>query len=101
LLPRVTSTNLDERMPAEGEALTPAQIAQLRNWIGQGAPSPANERPEPDPREHWAFRPPVRPPVPQIRRSSLLIRNPIDAFLFAELEKRSEERRVGKECKSR
>src|SRR6266550_1679646 len=84
LLLRVTSTNSDERMPAEGEALTPEQIAQLRNWIGQGAPSPVNEKPEPDPREHWAFRPPVRPPVPQIRHSSLLVRNPIDAFLFAE-----------------
>src|SRR2546426_10472185 len=54
LLLRVTSTDPDERMPAEGEALTPEQIAQLRNWIGQGAPSPANEKPEADPRAHWA-----------------------------------------------
>src|SRR5438034_8481819 len=38
LLLRVTSTNPDERMPAEGEALTPEQVVQLRNWIGQGAP---------------------------------------------------------------
>jgi len=87
LLLRVTSTNSDERMPAEGEALTPEQIAWLRNWIDQGAPSPPNEKPEPDPREHWAFRPPLRPPVPQTRGSSFPIRNPIDAFLGAELEK--------------
>src|SRR5438128_2671189 len=53
-----------------------------------GAQPPANEKPEPDPREHWAFKPPARPPVPQIRHSSFVIRNPIDAFVFTELEKR-------------
>ena len=43
LLLRVTSTNRDERMPAEGEALTPQQIDRLRNWIAQGAASPADD----------------------------------------------------------
>src|SRR5437867_3993545 len=33
LLLRVASTNSDERMPAEGEALSPKQIELLRNWI--------------------------------------------------------------------
>src|SRR5438128_690382 len=88
LLLRVTSTDPDERMPAEGNALTPEQIARLRNWIGQGAAFPANEKPEADPREHWAFKPPTRPPAPPIRHPPSVIRNPIDAFIFAELEKR-------------
>ena len=88
LLMRVSSTNSDERMPAEGEALTPQQIESLRNWIAQGAASPADEKPEPDPRDHWAFQPPVRPPVPQIQNLKSKIKNPIDSFIFAEQEKR-------------
>ncbi|PYM16269.1 MAG: colicin uptake protein [Verrucomicrobia bacterium] len=88
LLLRVTSTNSEERMPAEGEALAPEQIARLRNWIAQGAPSPTGEKPEPDPREHWAFKPPMRPPLPRILNPPAPIRNPVDAFIFAEHEKR-------------
>src|SRR5205085_1272021 len=40
-----------------------------------------------DPKDHWAFRPPVRPRVPAIRNPQSTIRNPIDAFLAAEREK--------------
>ncbi len=40
----------------------------LAAWIAQGADSPADEKPETDPREHWAFRPVVRPSVPQACR---------------------------------
>src|SRR4051794_4477781 len=41
------------RMPplSEGEALKPEQVARLRAWIDQGAPAPADEKPEIDPRE--------------------------------------------------
>ena len=88
LLWRVTSTNSDERMPAEGEALTPEQVGRLRNWIAQGAPSPTDEKPEPDPREHWAFQGPRRPPVPPIAHRLSPIGNPVDAFILAEQEKR-------------
>ena len=84
LLLRVTSTNSDERMPAEGEALTPEQVARLRNWIAQGAPSPADEKPEPDPRQHWAFQAPRRPRVPPIAHRPSPIANPVDAFIVAE-----------------
>jgi hypothetical protein len=41
---------------------------------------------EPDRRDHWAFRPPVRPIVPQVRNQQSPIRNPIDAFLAARYE---------------
>src|SRR5439155_23033760 len=86
LLLRVTSTNSDERMPAEGEALTAEQVGRLRNWIAQGAPSPADEKPEPDPREHWAFQGPRRPPVPPIAHRLSPIGNPVDAFILPEQE---------------
>jgi hypothetical protein len=37
--------------------------------------------------EHWAFRPVTRPGVPQISNLKSQIRNPIDAFVLARLEK--------------
>ena len=80
LLQRVTASEESDRMPPEGEPLKPEQIAALRAWIAQSAPSPADERPERDPREHWAFRPIVRPPLPEVANAAW-VRNPIDAFI--------------------
>jgi hypothetical protein len=82
VLARVSDPEVTTRMPPEdeGEPLSPDQIADLRAWIEAGCPAPADERPEADPRDHWAFRPRVRPAVPQPRDSSG-VRNPIDAFL--------------------
>ncbi len=58
LLARVTSRDLDERMPPEGEgaALSEEQIDLLKAWIAAGAPGPADEQPEPDPNSHWAYQ---------------------------------------------
>src|SRR6185503_5123994 len=66
LIQRVTTPDLEQRMPPEGEgsALTAEEVARITAWIDQGATGPADEKPEPDPREHWAFRAPVRPPLP-------------------------------------
>jgi hypothetical protein len=36
-------------------------------------------------RSHWAFRPPVRPAVPAVKKAGW-VRNPIDAFILAALE---------------
>jgi mono/diheme cytochrome c family protein len=52
LLARITSTDDSDRMPQEGEPLTAEQIAVIRDWIDQGANSPAEEKAEQDPREH-------------------------------------------------
>lgn len=74
------------RMPPEkeGAGLTVKEIALLRAWIDQGARMP--EEPIPgDPRDHWAFRPPVRPAIPRIAEQS---GNPIDAFAAAERVRR-------------
>ena len=59
LVSRITSQDPEQRMPAEGKPLTAEQIARIKAWIEQGAPSPENEQPEQDPREHWAFKKPV------------------------------------------
>jgi hypothetical protein len=80
LLGRISSLEPDEVMPppdAHKAPLTPEQIALFRRWIDQGAPY------EP----HRALRPPTRPTPPAVMRSNW-VRNPIDAFLAAEQEKR-------------
>ena len=81
LLQRVTAPGDAGRMPPphEGEPLTTAQVASLRRWIAAGAKAPANERPEADPRKHWAFQPIARPAIPPLDKG--WGRNPIDAFL--------------------
>ncbi|MFO1482787.1 MAG: PSD1 and planctomycete cytochrome C domain-containing protein [Verrucomicrobiaceae bacterium] len=60
LLERVTTTDKDDRMPPEGEGsmLTTEQVAKLKAWVAAGAPAPADEQPEADPRAHWAYQPP-------------------------------------------
>jgi hypothetical protein len=82
LIERVSADDVAWRMPPrdEGEPLSPDQIGLLRAWIVAGAAAPEEEQPEADPREHWAFRPIARPPVPRVGRAGWA-RNPIDAFI--------------------
>ncbi len=61
--------------------LSADEIATLRAWIDQGAHAPAEPTPE-DPRRHWAYQPPVRPAIPQVKVLAGT-RNPVDAFLSA------------------
>ena len=60
LLGRVTTTDKNDRMPPEGEGsmLNNEQVAKLKAWLAAGAPAPANEQPEADPRAHWAYQVP-------------------------------------------
>ncbi len=69
----------DDHMPPveSGKKLTRQQIEILRRWIDQGAHW----------QKHWAFEPPTSAPTPKIRNSKLVIRNPIDNFILARLEK--------------
>jgi hypothetical protein len=83
----VASTDPEERMPPEheGQPFSSEQIALLTRWIAEGASAPVGELPEPDPRDHWAFRPRQRPTVPAVKQADR-VRNPIDAFLAQGLE---------------
>jgi len=82
IIVRTTATNPAIRMPradngkAAGEPLTPREIALLTRWIEQGA----------EWQGHWAFIPPVRPPVPAVK-DTRWVRNPIDAFILDRLER--------------
>ena len=82
LIKRITTHDPDEMMPPKGGALTSVQVALLTRWIAEGASWPADSA-----AKHWAFVPPVRPPVPAVKNQSW-VRNPIDHFIVAKLEER-------------
>ncbi len=97
---RVSAADPADRMPPEGEAspLTAQQVALLKSWIDAGAPFPADEAILEDPRQHWAYRVPRRPAVPDAPNVARSLRerertspdscdwsaNPIDAFVSAQ-----------------
>ncbi len=85
LVRRISSADESERMPQEAKALAAAEISLISAWIDAGAVAPADEQPEPDPREHWAFRPPVRPRVPAVADAGF-VRNPVEGYLAARWE---------------
>lgn len=80
LIARISAADASERMPPEGEPLSPTEIALISAWIKAGAVAPEDEKPQDDPASHWAFRLPVRPPIPPVSDGA---RNPIDAFISA------------------
>ncbi len=86
LIERVCASDEGERMPPDGPTLSAEQVAVLRAWIRNGAKGPAKERPEEDPREHWAFQPIRRPPIPSAQDGWAA--NPVDRFLAAEHARR-------------
>ncbi|MDF1861171.1 MAG: PSD1 and planctomycete cytochrome C domain-containing protein [Verrucomicrobiales bacterium] len=76
---RISHEDESERMPPEGHALTPSQIEEIRSWIDSGAPAPANEIGEDDPKNHWSFQPVEKPPVPLVDHTN----HPVDSFFIA------------------
>jgi len=63
--------------PKSHKKLTAEQKDRLRRWIAAGA----------EYQPQWSLIPPQRPPVPEVRGRAW-VRNPIDAFILAEQEKR-------------
>src|SRR5262245_1009589 len=79
LIRRILAEEVTERMPPEEthKTLTTTQKETLKRWIAEGAQY----------QPHWAYIVPKRPVVPQVVRRQSAIRNPIDSFLQARLEK--------------
>ncbi|HEX8913075.1 MAG TPA: PSD1 and planctomycete cytochrome C domain-containing protein [Humisphaera sp.] len=83
---------LDLKMPPK-KRLPDAVVADFAAWVKQGAPWPADAQAEasaakadelnPDRarREHWAYQPLAKPPVPKVAGAT----SPIDAFVLAKL----------------
>jgi hypothetical protein len=74
---RITSSDKARLMPpaSSHRSLNPQQIATIKLWIDQGA----------NWREHWAFKPPVKAPLPAVRNAAW-VRSPMDRFILARLE---------------
>jgi uncharacterized protein DUF1553/uncharacterized protein DUF1549/cytochrome c len=76
-----------KRMPMTGEPLTDEQVGLIRRWIDDGAAWPEDSLATAEPeKKHWAYVPPVRPSLPEVKNKSWA-RNPIDLFVLARLEK--------------
>jgi hypothetical protein len=86
LIRRVTLASGDEAMPPSKTKLTAEQVRLLRIWIDAGAPWPDGLPNQAAGAGHWAFRAPVRPPLPPVQNCGW-VRNPIDRFVLARLEK--------------
>lgn len=79
LVARILSEDPDDMMPPPDgvRKLTPAQKQILKRWVDEGAAWGT----------HWAFVPPTtKPPEPTVRRQDW-VRNGIDRFILARLEK--------------
>ncbi len=85
---------LQEQFSVRG--LMQDELEKVKAWIARGAPPEGSEQglqtsggpgvSEKD-RQHWAFRPPVRPAVPAVQAQQA--RNPVDTFLLAKLAEKS------------
>ena len=84
LIHLVAGLDPDLKMPPKGDALSAGQIGLLRGWIDQGAawPESASAKLKDPIKDHWAFQPVSRPPVPAVHPPS---GHPIDAFIFEKL----------------
>ncbi len=79
LVRRIFSTDPDTVMPTPDshKSLSAQQKELLKVWIAEGA----------EYQGHWAFLPPVKPELPQVRNNAW-IRNPIDRFVLSSLERK-------------
>lgn len=87
LVHALKGTNDVTQMPYKKPALNDKQIRLLAAWIDQGAKAPADEiADDGSGRHHWAFQPPKRYPLPAVKNVNW-VKNPIDYFILARLEK--------------
>lgn len=77
IMERILHTDPKEVMPPpdKKKRLPADQVKLIRDWINQGAEWGT----------HWAFQPPERPPVPEVKNRAW-VKNPIDAFVLRKLE---------------
>ena len=73
--------------PDDATPLKPDEIAVLRAWIDQGCVWPEGDLSATEKNTHWSYQPIRRLAPPTVKKSDW-VRNPIDQFVLAELEKR-------------
>ncbi len=75
LIEKVAGLDPVSTMPPKGDPLTPEQVGLLRAWIDQGARwegGPLVAESASGASEHWAFRKPVRPALPDVENRALV-----------------------------
>ncbi len=80
ILDRLIDPSVGDVMPLDGDPLSQAEIATIRQWIRQGADWPdtvAEDR-------HWAYVKPSQPALPESK--TRWGHNAIDAFVLSKLE---------------
>jgi hypothetical protein len=80
LIQRLLTEDENDVMPQKADRLPAGEIALLQRWIDEGAVWPENQK-------HWAYLKPVRPALPELADATRVVRNPIDRFVLARLEK--------------
>jgi hypothetical protein len=81
MIERLLSKDPEERMPPpeSKRILRPKDRAKLVQWLKAGADWPEDDR-------HWAFVPPVKPALPEVKNKKWA-KGAIDRFILARLEK--------------
>lgn len=88
LIALIAGTDPQTVMPPDGPQLTAAEVGILRAWIDQGCVWPDDGTPKKaEKNTHWAYQPIRRAAPPMVKKGDW-VRNPIDQFVLAELEKR-------------
>ena len=95
LIAAVKQDDPDLKMPPGGKKLRPDEIADLEQWIRQGAIDPrlaaagvsAARMGLKEAQQFWSFQPVKKPPLP-VPRDKTWSWTPIDHFILRELEKR-------------
>ena len=90
LLDRVTSNDLNHRMPPEdaGTALSDTQVRSISQWLEQKLPGPDREAFVESSKEHWAYQPINRPatvlglPTTKLSTTDGESQNPIDQLVL-------------------
>ncbi len=72
---RIAGVGGKPRMPMGKAPLTSAELDLIKNWISTTKVQ-----------KHWAFVPPVKAPLPEVKNAKW-VANPIDRFILARLEK--------------
>ena len=95
LIHRLTTDEVEKRMPHGDDPLAAEQIEIIRRWIDGGAPWPDSASAVDPEINHWAYRKPIRAEPPRVRNASPStplgagwVRNPVDAFIAAGHEAR-------------
>src|SRR5882762_2631728 len=95
LMTAVRYQNQDLQMPPSDKKLPESVIADLEQWIRLGAPDPRTEgatamanyaAEQEKAKRHWAYKPVVKPPVPEVNDPQQWMQNPIDHFILAGLQ---------------